>query len=207
MSAPAANTSGKTPAKPAASWVRMAVDYAGLAALAVGYLATHNLLKATFAFVVVSLAAVALGFIVEKRIAPLPLMFSIAALVFGVATLMFHDPRIIKMKTTVLDGALGLGLVAGFLLGKSPVKLLLGSTLELSEAAWRKLTLRYGLFFLALAAVNEVVWRTQPDAVWVLFRMPGMLILSLAFSATQIPGMMKDAAAVEAAVKLSEPLE
>ena len=185
----------------------MVVDYAGLAALAVAYLLTHNLLTATFAFVAASLAAVVLGFAIERRIAPLPLVFSIAALVFGVATLLFHDPRIIKMKTTVLDGALGLGLLVGYAVGRSPVKLLLGSTLELTDAAWRRLTVRYGLFFLALAVVNEVVWRTQSDQTWVLWRMPGMLIASLAFSATQIPGMVKDAAAVDAAVRLSEPHE
>lgn len=202
-----AGSDGAAAAKPAAGWVRMVVDYAGLAGLAVGYLLTHNLLTATFVFVVMSLGAVALGFILERRVAPLPLMFSIMALVFGVATLVFHDPRIIKMKTTVLDGALGAGLVVGFLLGKSPVKLLLGSTLQLSEAAWRRLSLRYGLFFLALAVANEVVWRTQSDAVWVLFRMPGMLIASLLFSATQIPGMMKDASSLEAAIRLSEPQE
>ena len=55
--------------------------------------------------------------------------------------------------------------------------------------------------------VNEIIWRTQSDGVWVLFRMPGMLILSLLFSATQIPGMMKDAAALAAAVRVSEPQE
>ncbi|WP_174301454.1 inner membrane-spanning protein YciB [Caulobacter sp. S45] len=199
--------SPKASVKPSAGWVRMVVDYAGLAGLAVGYLLTHNLLTATFAFVVVSLAAVLIGFVVERKVAPLPLLFSIMALVFGVATLVFHDPRIIKMKTTVLDGALGLGLLVGFALGKSPVKLLLGSALQLTEAAWRRLTLRYGLFFLALAVVNEIVWRTQSDAVWVLFRMPGMLVLSLLFSATQIPGMVKSASAFEAAVRLSEPQE
>ena len=201
MSAPEAKPT------PRAGWVRMVVDYAGLAALAVTYFVTHSLLTATFAFVVVALAAVVLGFVVERRVAPAPLVFALAALVFGVATLLFHDPRIIKMKTTVLDGALGLGLVVGYAVGKSPVKLLLGSTLELSDVQWRRLTLRYGLFFLALAVVNEAVWRTQPDGVWVLWRMPGMLIASLAFSATQIPGMVKDASAVEAAVRLSEPQE
>ena len=195
------------PQKADAGWVRMVVDYAGLAGLAAGYLLTHNLIKATFAFVVVSLMAVLVGFVVERRVAPLPLLFSIMALVFGIATLVFHDPRIIKMKTTVLDGALGAGLIAGFLMGRSPVKLLLGSAMQLTEAGWRRLTLRYGLFFLALAAANEVVWRTQSDAVWVLFRMPGMLIASLLFSATQIPGMMREAAAFEAAVRLSEPQE
>jgi intracellular septation protein len=192
---------------PATSWTRLAIDYAGLAALALAYLVTRNLIEATFAFVVASLLAVVAGFVLERKVAPMPLIFAIAALVFGVATLVFHDKTIIKMKTTVLDGALGLGLIIGFLIGKSPVKLLLGASLNLSEAAWRRLTLRYGLFFLALAVANEIVWRTQSDAVWVLFRMPGMLIASLVFSATQLPGLLKDASAAEAAVRLAEPLE
>ena len=97
----------------------MAVDYAGLAALAVAYVITHNLIEATFAFVVVALLAVVVGFVLERKVAPLPLIFAIAALVFGVATLVFHDKTIIKMKTTVLDGALGLGLIGGYLIGKS----------------------------------------------------------------------------------------
>ena len=58
-----------------------------------------------------------------------------------------------------------------------------------------------------MAILNEVIWRTQPDAVWVAFRFPGLIILSLLFSATQAPGMMKDASALEAAVRLSEPQE
>ena len=119
--------------KPKAAGVRMSVDYAGLAALAVAYLLTHNLLTATFAFVVVALAAVLLGFVVERRIAPVPLVFSIAALVFGIATLLFHDPRIIKMKTTIIDAALGLGMLGGVALGKSPIKILLGDSLSLSS--------------------------------------------------------------------------
>ncbi len=191
------------PAKPP-PWFRAAVDYAGLLALALAYAVTRNLLDATFAFVVVSLLAVAAAFVVERRVAALPLAFSLIALVFGVATLVFHDPRIIKMKTTVLDGALGLGLLGGFALGRSPVKLLLSSTLQLSDAAWRRLTLRYGLFFVAMAAANELVWRTQPDGVWVAFRSFGLVVAGLAFSATQLPGMLKDAAAMEAALKMNE---
>ena len=122
-------------------------------------------------------------------------------------TLVFHDPRILKMKTTFIDAALGLFLLGGFALGKSPIKLLMGQALTLTDKAWRGLTLRFGLFFLAMAGLNEVVWRTQPDAVWVAFRFPGLIILSLLFSATQAPGMLKDAAALEAAVRLSEPQE
>jgi intracellular septation protein len=111
------------------------------------------------------------------------------------------------MKTTFIDAALGLFMLGGWFLGKSPIKLLMGQTLALTDSGWRRLTFRFGLFFLAMGAANEVIWRTQPDAVWVTFRFPGLLILSLLFSATQIPGMMKDAQAAEAAVRLAETQE
>ena len=74
----------------------------------------------------------------------------------------------------------------------------------LSEAGWRKLTVRYGLFFLVLAALNEVVWRTQPQHIWVLFRFPGLLILAALFSFTQVPLMLKDRNALEAATRAAE---
>jgi intracellular septation protein len=195
----------QTPARP--PWLRAVIDYAGIAAFAVAFFLTRNMLSATWALVGVSAAALVAGFVVERRIAPSPLIWALAALVFGVMTLVFHDPRIIKMKTTFIDAALGVFLLGGFALGKSPVKVLMGQALSLSEAGWRRLTWRYGAFFLVMAAANEVVWRTQPDSVWVVFRFPGLVIAALAFSATQVPGMMKDAAAMEAAVRIAEPQE
>ena len=200
--------SAPSPARPASrAWVRPVVDYAGPALFALTYVVRHDLLTATWALVAGSLVALAVGFALERRIAVSPLIWAGAAIVFGVMTLVFHDPRILKMKTTFIDAALGLFLLGGFALGRSPIRLLMGQALTLSDAAWRGLTLRFGLFFLAMAALNEVVWRTQPDAVWVAFRFPGLIILSLLFSATQVPGMLKDAAALEAAVRLSEPQE
>ena len=194
-------------ATPKASWVRLVVDYAGPAAFMVAFFATHSVLDATWALVAGSLLALAAGFALERRVAVSPLIWGGAAIVFGVMTLVFHDPRILKMKTTFIDAALGLFLLGGFALGRSPIRLLMGQALSLSDAAWRGLTLRFGLFFLAMAGLNEAVWRTQPDAVWVAFRFPGLIILSLLFSATQVPGMLKDASALEAAVRLSEPQE
>jgi intracellular septation protein len=82
-------------------------------------------------------------------------------------------------------------LLVGLVLRKNPLKWLLGEALVLPEDAWRKLTLRYAIYFLGMAVLNEVVWRTQSDAVWILFRMPGLLILVILFSLTQVPFMMR----------------
>jgi len=91
---------------------------------------------------------------------------------------------------------------AGFLLGglimkRSPLKVILGEVVALPEAVWRTLAWRYGLFFLLVAVLNEAVWRTQTTEVWAVFRFPGLQLLSLAFSATQFPLMMKGARAME----------
>jgi intracellular septation protein len=184
--------------------VRACVDYAGAAAFLAGYLVTHDVVKASWWLVVGSAAALAVGFVVEKRIAPIPLLSGGAALVFGTLTLVFHDKHFLFIKPTALNLAFAVALLGGLAIGKSPIKILMGEALKLSEPAWRRLTLHYGLFFLALALLNEAVWRTQPEKVWVLVKFPGMTVLTLLFSFTQIPGIMKDAAAMEAAASIVE---
>ena len=184
--------------------LRMVIDYSGAAAFVIGYFVIKDFQKATWVLVIVSALALALGFATERRVAPLPLIYGGAALVFGALTLIFHDPRFVKMKTTFVDLSLGIAMLVGLYLGKSPIKLLVGESLKMSDDGWKTLTLRFGVFFIALAILNEIVWRTQPDKVWVLFRMPGLLIIAFLFSFTQIPMMMKDAKALEAAAAATD---
>lgn len=188
-------------------WTRMAIDYLGPLALLATVLVTHDMLKATWAMVIASAAALILSYALERRIAPMPLIFGVVALVFGVIALVFHDPRIVKMKTTVINAALGVGILVGFFMGKSPLKLLLGEALKMTEEGWRKLTWRYGVFFLFLAVLNEVVWRTQSDRFWATFHFLGSLGLTLLFSFSQMPLMLKDQAALSAAAALAETQE
>ncbi len=171
--------------------IRSGVDYAGPLAFLVGYLVTHDMLSATWALVGASAIALAVGYGVERRIAPMPLFAGLAALIFGGLTLYFHDPRFVKIKPTAINTVLGLTMLGGLALKRNPLKALMGEALKLSDAAWRTLTFRYGLFFLCVAVLNEAVWRTQPESTWIWFRMPGLQILSLVFSLTQLPLMMK----------------
>ncbi len=209
MTEPSASGNPSTSATPPAGspWIRMAIDWVGPAAFLGAYLLHHNILAATWALVAGSLVALIVGFAVQRRVAPLPLIWGLAALVFGVLTLVFHDPRIIKMKTTIIDTVLGVGMLGGLALGHSPIRMLMGDSIVLPEAAWRKLTLRFGLFFLVMAVANEVVWRTQSEVVWVAFRFPGLPIIALLFASTQIPLMMKQGEAAQAAVNLAETQE
>ena len=183
----------------ARKWVRGVVDFGGLAAFLVtffyfkstGMPQSEALIQATWALVAGSAVALVIGFVVERRIAPFPLIGGLAALVFGGLTLIFHDPRLLKIKPTVMNTAFGVILLGGLAMRKNPLKLLLGEAMQMPDEGWRKLTLNYGLFFLALAVLNEIVWRTQSEATWVLFRFPGLLVLSVVFSFAQVPLMMK----------------
>ena len=138
-----------------------------------------------------SVVSLLVGLIVERRLAPMPLIAGAFALVFGGLTLFFHDPRFIKIKPSVVNVIFGSALLIGMAMGRNPLRWLLGEALALPEAAWRRLILRYAFYFLAMAALNELVWRTQSDAVWVNFHVWGQWICVIAFSISQVPFMMK----------------
>jgi len=173
-------------------WVRNFVDYSPLVVFLVAYFATgRNIADATWGLVAGSAVALTVGFAVERRIAPLPLIAGGAALIFGGLSLVFHDPRILKIKPTVMNGLFGIALLGGLALGKNPIKLLLGQAFEMPLRTWRQLTINYALLFFGLAGLNEFVWRTQSEATWVLFRFPGMMILTFVFSIAHTPLLMK----------------
>jgi intracellular septation protein len=180
-------------------WVRGLVDFGGLGAFLVAFLyfrysglgQQDAMMQATWALVAGSAVALAVGLIVERRIAPFPLIGGLAGLVFGGAALFFNDPRLLKIKPTVMNSVFGVLLLGGLALKKNPLKLLMGEAVQMPDEGWRKLTLNYALFFLALAGLNEFVWRTQSDDFWVVFRFPGILVLTVIFSFSQVPLMMK----------------
>ena len=173
-------------------WVRYFVDYSALVIfMAAFFLTGRDLAKATWFLVGGSAVALLVGLAVERRLAPLPAIAGGAALVFGGLSLFFHDPRLLKIKPTVMNSVFGAGLLIGQALGKNPLKLVLGDAFDMPGEVWRRLTLNYAVFFFALAALNEAVWRTQTDAVWVLFRFPGLMILTVIFSIAHGPLLMK----------------
>ena len=179
------------------AWVRHTIDYGGLAAwvltLVVLTLMHRSDAAVTSSWVIVgaSLLAIVVGVAVEKRVPPMPLATAAMGILFGGLTLFFHDERFIKVKPTILYTAFGLFLVTGALRGKNPLKILMGDAFHLPDPVIRTLTVRYALFFLALAAANEAVWRTQTTVFWAFFKFPGVPILIFLFAMTQAPLMMK----------------
>jgi intracellular septation protein len=173
-------------------WLRSAVDFGALVAFGAVYAITHDLLKATWAIVAGSLLALIVGVAVEKRLAPMPLIMGLFALVFGGLTLITHDVGWLKLEGSFLYAALGLGLLIGVRLGMNPLKELLGSAFQMDDPAWRVLTVRYAIFFLALAVANELIRRLAPDSVWAAFKI-AKFVISILFSAAQVPFLIKHA--------------
>ncbi|MEQ7153638.1 inner membrane-spanning protein YciB [Brevundimonas aurifodinae] len=204
------------PTAPAAppTWIRQVVDFGAIAAFALAFLVLRlrglpgdeALVQATWALVAGAAVAVSVGLLFEKRLALMPLLVGGFALVFGVLTIVFNDDLFVKLKVTVLNASLAIALLGGTLLGKQPLKALLGTVIPVNDRAWRILTIRYGFFFLAVALVNEAVrsealvaWGAarlgmegvDPADVWVSFR--GVLwIASSAFGLAQVPLIMKN---------------
>lgn len=179
-------------------WIRTAVDFGGLLAFFVGFLVTHSLVTAAWWLVAGSAVALVVGYLVERRIAPMPLISGLLALVAGVLTVVFHNPVFLKIKPTIVMVLFGLILTGGLLMKRNLLKMLMGSELVMTDAVWRTFTLRYGLFFFAMAALNEVIWRTQSEQLWVNFKVFGIMGLTLLFSLSQGPLIMKGMKEAEA---------
>jgi len=181
----------EAPVRSVPKWVRWFVDYAGLVVFLITLVATRSAVTASWAIVGGSVLALAVGLVFERRLAPMPLVTAVLGLIFGGLTIFFHDERFIKVKPTILYTAFGLFLITGALRGKNPLKALMGDAFHLPDPVVRTLTFRYALFFFALAAANEAVWRTQTTLTWGFFKFPGTPILIFIFALSQAPLMMK----------------
>lgn len=173
-------------------WIRYTVDYGAVVVFAAVYfLGGRDFMKATAAIVIASVLALIVGGVVERRIAWLPLFVGGMAAIFGGLTLVFHDKRILMVKPTVINLILAGVLFGGLALKRNPLKLLLGEALTLPDDAWRKLTFRFGWLYVFLAIANLVIWRTQSEATWVLFKTFGLEIMTVLFALTQAPLLLK----------------
>jgi intracellular septation protein len=149
--------------------------------------ARSDIFTATAAFMAAMVVALAVSWWLTRRLAVMPLVTGVVVLVFGTLTLVLHDETFIKMKPTIVNGLFAAVLLGGLLFGKALLGYVFDSAFRLDEEGWRKLTFRWGLFFVLLAVVNEAVWRTQSTDFWVAFKVWGIMPLTLVFSAFQLP--------------------
>lgn len=156
--------------------------------------AKFHLFVATGAFMVAIVAAMIASYVVTKHVPLMALVTGIIVLIFGTLTLVLHDETFIKVKPTIIYALFGLTLLAGYVLNRPLLAIVFDSVFHLNAEGWRKLTLRWAAFFLVMAVVNEIVWRTQTTEVWISFKLFGFTPLTFLFGALQYPLLMKYAA-------------
>ncbi len=122
-----------------------------------------------------------------RRVPTMALITAGVVGVFGGLTLVLQDETFIKMKPTIVQLLFAAVLLGGIVLRRQPLRLLLGSAWAMSEAGWRILSIRFGIFFLCMAVLNEIIWRTQSTDFWVAFKVFGMVPLTMLFAVTQMP--------------------
>lgn len=173
-------------------WVRYVIDFSSPLSLLVTYFFFgRDFMLATGVSVVVAIIALAFGFIVERRLAWLPLIVGVLGIIFGGLTLIFQADWILKLRPTFVNYAFAIIFFGGLWLKKNPIKAVLGWALNLPVEAWRTLELRYAFFSLFLGTVNLIVWMTQTEATWVTWDTIGIRLLSAAFGIAQMPLLMK----------------
>jgi len=173
-------------------WLKPTTEYGPLAAFFIAYLLSDlDLMAATAVLIVATGLALALSLVVARRVPMLPLVTAVIVGVFGGLTLWFKDPTFIKMKPTIVQGLFSIVLLGGLAFGRPLLSLLLGAAWPMDQEGWRRLTFRFALFFAAMAVLNEAVWRTQPEEIWVYFKVFGIMILTIVFAVAQTPLMKR----------------
>src|ERR1700738_3579833 len=156
-----------------------------------------GIFAATGAFMAAIVIALAVAYALTRHLPIMPLVTAVVVVVFGTLTLVLHDELFIKVKPTIIYVLFGGILLGGLVFGKSLLGVVFDSVFHLTDEGWRRLTLRWALFFLALAVLNEIVWRTQTTDVWGSFKVFGVVPLTFVFAALQYPLMQKYAATKE----------
>ena len=149
--------------------------------------AKFNLFAATGAFMVAIVAAMIASYVVTKHIPTMALVTGAVVLVFGTLTLVLHDETFIKMKPTIVYGLFAAVLGGGLFFGRSFIAIMFDQMFNLTATGWRILTMRWALFFLAMAVLNEIIWRTQSTDFWVAFKAFGAIPLTMGFAIAQMP--------------------
>ncbi|WP_075291784.1 septation protein A [Pararhizobium arenae] len=153
---------------------------------------------ATGLFMAATAIALTVSWILTRTLPMMPLISGIVVFIFGALTLYLQNDTFIKMKPTIVNSLFGAILLGGLLFGKSLLGYVFHSAFKLDDAGWRKLTIRWGVFFVFLAILNEVVWRNFTTDFWVAFKVWGTMPITILFTLSQMPLIMKHSLEQEA---------
>jgi intracellular septation protein len=151
----------------------------------------YGIFAGTATFMVATLTALAVAYALTRHIAVMPVVTAIMVLIFGSLTLILHDETFIKLKPTIIYSLFGATLLGGYLFDKPLLPIVFDAMFHLTEEGWRKLTLRWALFFFVMAVGNEIAWRTLSTSWWLWSKGLVFTPLTFVFAALQYPLIMK----------------
>ena len=173
------------------SFIKLFIDIGPLAVFFIYYKVSGDLIEAILPLMLATIISVVISYILEKRIPIMPTLGAGIVVIFGGLTIIFDNKIFIFMKPTIINIIFAAILYGGIILKKPLLKYLLGSALKLEEEGWSILTQRWAAFFIALAVLNEIVWRTMSEEFWVSFKVFGILPITFIFTMTQFPLIKK----------------
>lgn len=161
--------------------------------LAVFFLAnaSRGIFVGTAAFMVATVLALAVSYVLTRKIPLMPLVTAVFVIVFGGLTLWLADEMFIKIKPTIVNLMFAAILFIGLKTNRLFIKLVLNGAFHLTDRGWIVLTRAWSGFFLVLAAINEIVWRNTSTDTWVNFKVFGIMPLTLLFSMAMVPVIMR----------------
>ena len=169
---------------------KLFIDIGPLAVFFIFY-TRSDLQTAILPFMIATIISVLFSYIIEKKIPIMPTVGAVIILVFGGLTIYFDNEVFFKMKPTIINLLFAGILFIGLFLNKLLLKFLLGGAIKMKEEGWSILTKRWIGFFISLAILNEIVWRTQSTDLWVNFKVFGILPITFIFTLTQFPIIRK----------------
>ena len=156
------------------------------------YKSGNNLSVAIPPLIIATIIAVGVIYYLEKKIPYIPIVGGVIISLFGGLTLYFNNPVFLYMKPTIINVIFAITLIVGkTFFNKNFLEFFLKTAFQLDELGWSKLNNRWAYFFIFLAILNEIVWRTQPETTWVNFKVWGILPLTFIFTALQLPMINK----------------
>ena len=165
--------------------LKLAID---LGPLVIFFVANSNwgIFVATGAFMISIVVSFLLALWIEKRIPYLPLVTAVFVLFFGGLTLILNDELFIKIKPTIINTIFAAALFSGLVFKQYFLKTLFQSAFSLKDEGWRLLTFRWGYFFIFLAIINEIIWRSFSTDFWVSFKVFGIMPITIIYSIAQL---------------------
>ncbi|MEP2828357.1 septation protein A [Parvibaculum sp.] len=183
-------------------WVRMAIELGPLVVFFLlnskadsifGNAEGQNIFYATGGFMVATAISLGYSYAKFRKVPTMPLVTGVFVMVFGTLTIYLQDEQFIKVKPTIVNALFAAALLGAAMMGKPVMKQLFDGAFNLTDKGWMVLTVRWGLFFVLLGVINEVVWRNFSTDFWVSFKLFGIMPLTMVFGIAQIPVLTKHA--------------